>query len=513
MKKRDYEKGIIYMKRKILLFFFTVIMIGIILNGNILIVPAIGVTDRDVIVGFYGPVGQSEKDIIHGHGGKVKKDFHIINAVSAKVPEDKIDKMKKDPKIRYVEEEKIYNATDKYSDEYSNSWGVLHIGSQPVHNQSIYGNGIKIAVLDTGIDYNHPDLVENYKGGYDFAFEDSDPFDYTTNSHGTHVSGIIAAKNNGFGVVGVAPGASIYAVKVLDDGGGGMTSWIISGIQWAVDNDMKIVTMSFSCLPNPDFPGYCESIALNETVNNAYGAGLLLIAAGGNYGGEVGYPAKYESVIAVTATDQNDQITNIDPTGPEVEIAAPGVDINSTIRGGGYGILSGTSMATPHVAGAAALIYEGNLTDVNGDGYANNKDVRMILQNTAKDLGDPGMDNIYGYGLVDASNAVLGFKPDEPIHIIIKRTTGPEYKDAKDVFLSEGKYLIEIRNINLSKLTMTVYDNDKKRNDLSSVFKFKKTNTDSIMVNMIVGVGSVFKVVFTPYGVKNTICYVSISRI
>ncbi|HLB71753.1 MAG TPA: S8 family serine peptidase, partial [Candidatus Methanoperedens sp.] len=190
--------------------------------------------DRDVIIGFDKPVGVSENDLIKSHSGKVKKDFHLINAISASVPEVEIEKMKKNPRIRYIVNDTIF----KMSDEYSNSWGVQYIGSQPVHNQSINGAGIKIAVLDTGIDYNHEDLKNNFKGGYDFVNNDPDPWDdnclsFFKTCHGTHVSGIIAAEHNSIGVVGVAPGASIYAVKVLDAGGFGAASLVVSGIEWA----------------------------------------------------------------------------------------------------------------------------------------------------------------------------------------------------------------------------------------------------------------------------------------
>ncbi len=357
--------------------------------------------DRDVIIGYSKPVGVSEEQHIHGYGGKVKKDFHIINAISARLPENKIEEMKNDPSIKYVVNDTIF----KVSDEYSNSWGVQYIGSQAVHNQSINGTGVKIAVLDTGIDYTHPDLAGNYKGGYNFISDNSDPWDdnclsvYKT-CHGTHVSGIIAAESNGIGVVGVAPGASIYAVKVLDGGGFGAASFVVSGIEWAKNNGMNIISMSLE--------SYENNTAVLDAVNAAYDSGILLIAAAGNTkGGPVLYPAAYDSVIAVTAIDQNGQRASFSPIGQKIEVAAPGVAINSTVNGG-YGLLSGTSMAAPHVTGVAALIYSTNFPDVNGDGIQDNKDVRQIIDNTAFDAGIAGKDDTYGYGIVDASKAVLG---------------------------------------------------------------------------------------------------------
>ncbi|MCZ7396506.1 MAG: S8 family serine peptidase [Candidatus Methanoperedens sp.] len=359
--------------------------------------------DRDVIIGYHKPVvGVSAKElVVQSHSGKVKKDFHLINAVSARIPEDKIEEIKKDPRVAYIVNDTIFRMTD----EYSSSWGVQYIGSEPVHNQSINGTGVKIAVLDTGIDYNHPDLAGNYKGGYDFVNNYPDPRDdnclsYYKTCHGTHVSGIIAAEHNGIGVVGVAPGASIYAVKVLDGGGFGDASWIISGIEWAKDNGMNIISMSFGSTEN--------NTAVLDAVNSAYDSGVLLVAAGGNTNGRpVLYPAGYDSVIAVTAIDQNGQNASFSPKDQKIEVAAPGVNINSTVQGG-YGILSGTSMAAPHVTGVAALIFSTNFPDVNGDGKRDNKDVRQIIDSTAFDAGIPGKDDIYGYGIVDASKALLG---------------------------------------------------------------------------------------------------------
>jgi subtilisin len=178
------------------------------------------------------------------------------------------------------------------------------------------------------------------------------------------VAGIVAAENNGIVVVGVAPNASLYAVKVLDGAGFGTASWIIAGIEWAVENDMDIITTSLGS--GPEDP---ELESLRNACTNASNAGVLLVASAGNEdGGEVMYPAWFDSVIAVTATDKNDGIASFSSTGPEAELAASGVDINSTIGSmnictdENYWYLSGTSMAAPHVVfclsnSLAALVF------------------------------------------------------------------------------------------------------------------------------------------------------------
>ena len=363
-------------------------------------------TDRNVIIGFRHPVSQVDNDVVRGHGGLAKKNFHIIPAIAATVPESKIAELKNDPNVIYVENDSIFTIADVHTDEHNNTWGVSHIGSQAVHDSGIYGTGVNISVLDTGIDSTHVDLKDNYKGGYNFVFNNTNTFDdncmtQAQTCHGTHVSGTIAAEMNGIGVIGVAPKANIYALKVLAADGTGQASWIISGIQWAVDNKMDIISMSFA---GPD------DIAIHTAVDNAYNSGLLLVAAAGNtYGSGVTYPAGYDSVIAVAATDSSDQNATFSAIDPKIELAAPGATINSTkgVLYGNYGILSGTSMAAPHVTGVAALIYSTGIRD--------NKVVRSILDNTARDLGAQGRDDKYGYGLVDAQNAILGIPTVPPL--------------------------------------------------------------------------------------------------
>jgi subtilisin len=358
---------------------------------------------KSVVIGFKQKPGPSEHALIHGARGIVKRTYELIPAMAASLPEEEIAKLRKNGKISYVEENAVYRAAAEPlpGSELENSWGVHHILADVAHASGNKGTGVRVAVLDTGIDYSHEDLDGNYRGGYDFVFDDDDPFDDSFNSHGTHVAGIVAAEGNGAGVVGVAPEADLYSVKVLDGAGFGTEDWIIAGIDWAVRNGIEIINLS---LEGPDRQG------LHDACEEAYNAGVLLVGAGGNSQageGPVEYPAAYDSVIAVTGSDALDVPGYFSPVGEEVELTAPGVDVLSTVAGGSYGYLSGTSQAAPHVTGVAALSILSNTEDLSGDGLVDNEDVRLTLQMDAIDLGAAGKDEVYGYGLVNGASASL----------------------------------------------------------------------------------------------------------
>jgi len=213
-------------------------------------------------------------------------------------------------------------------------WNVARTGADQVWNQT-NGTGIKVAILDTGI-AAHPDL--NIAGGTSIVSDN-----YTdTNGHGTAVAGVVAAVAEGQGLEGVAPAAALYAVKIINDTSGS-TADAIAGVQWSIDNNMSIIVMSFGTTTRSEiFKGVLQT---------AYNDGILLIAASGNNGqGSVLYPAAYDSVIAVGATDQNNQRASFSNYGLDMELVAPGVDINTTTLNNEYTVASGTSLAAPHVA-------------------------------------------------------------------------------------------------------------------------------------------------------------------
>ena len=223
-------------------------------------------------------------------------------------------------------------------------WGIARVKASAVWSRTM-GKGVKVGVIDTGIDSKHPDLAANYKGGVNIVDSSADPMD--DNGHGSHVAGTIAAVKDGKGVVGVAPEASLYAIKVLDADGGGTPDAIVDGLQWAAEHKLNVVNLSL---------GGTGTAALKRAVKAAYKAGVTIVAASGNDPKEpVSSPANYPESIAVSASSKVDGIAPFASTGPEIAFIAPGVDIVSSAPGGGLAQHSGTSMASPHVAGLAAL--------------------------------------------------------------------------------------------------------------------------------------------------------------
>jgi thermitase len=249
----------------------------------------------------------------------------------------------------YVEPRMTMKAQFVPDDPYWNvQWGLRKIHADWAWNTTLGSRGVLVAVVDTGIDYHHPDLAANYVAlGYDWVNGAADPMDDT--GHGTHCAGIIAATiGNSVGIAGLAQ-VHIMAEKVLDSQGEGYSDWIAEGIIHAVDQGAKIISISFG--------DYENSQVIYDAIKYAYDAGVLLVAAAGNYNSDLEfYPASYDEVIAVTATDANDTKASFSDFGNWVELAAPGVDVYSTYLNDDYETLSGASMACPHVSGLAALV-------------------------------------------------------------------------------------------------------------------------------------------------------------
>jgi subtilisin len=358
-----------------------------------------------VFIGFAHQPGQSEEGLVKSLGGNIKYTYRIIPAIAAYVPETAIPALLRNPRVTVVEPDITIHATD----ELGNSWGVEHIGAVAVHDSGNTGAGVKVAIIDTGLDYNNPEFAGRYAGGYDFVNGDDDPMD--DEGHGTHVAGIIAAADDGSGVVGVAPEAQIYALKVLDSSGSGSFFDVIAALDWVCGDygsPPKALITNNSYGSN-DYPGSLVQMAF-DFADSLWG--VLNIAAAGNsgilsgIGDNVEYPGRFASVVAVAATDRNDVRGYFSSTGPDVELSAPGIDVTSTVLDDQYETWNGTSMASPHVAGTAALVIASGIKDANRDGFLND-DVRQRLTSTARDLGDPNRDSWYGYGLVDAAAAAM----------------------------------------------------------------------------------------------------------
>lgn len=275
-------------------------------------------------------------------------------------------------------------------------WGPKKIEADWAWNYTTGRGDVFVAVVDTGIDWNHSDLAANYIPiGYDWVNNDTDPMD--DHGHGTHVSGIIAAVlNNSIGIAGLSQ-VQVMAEKGLNDEGKGYPDWLFNAIIHAVDQGADIISMSWG--------SYSPSSLIYEAIKYASDAGVLLVAAAGNDATDLKmYPAGYDEVIAVAAIDQYD-----DPTrwsyergsnlGDWIELAAPGNEIYSTLISNTYGSKSGTSMAAPHVSGVAALVW-------SRYPHLNKDSVRYWLRSSADDLGLTGFDMYYGYGRINAHTAV-----------------------------------------------------------------------------------------------------------
>ncbi|MFI5363243.1 MAG: S8 family peptidase, partial [Elusimicrobiota bacterium] len=266
-------------------------------------------------------------------------------------------------------------------------WGVARVDA-PAAWPKGEGKGVTVAVIDTGIDCTHPDLQCDFSKGANLLDPSARPMD--DNEHGTHVSGTIAGRGAGpKGLFGVAPKATLMPVKVLDADGAGNLSDIVKGIDWATKAGADVINMSLG--------GPIGSAALERAVQKALAAGVVVVCAAGNSGPDpdsVGFPGGYPGAIAVAASGRGDDVADFSSRGRAVAFIAPGVDILSTVPGGGRKKLSGTSMAAPHVAGLAALAVERGAKGPAG--------VRAALTAAASRL--PGLSAAeQGAGMIDAA--------------------------------------------------------------------------------------------------------------
>jgi subtilisin family serine protease len=330
-----------------------------------------------------------EREIDFGARGK---------AVVGEFSDESVAELESRSDVRYVEDDvPVFALPATAADDVSASdqgvpWGIERVGAETAHDDGHTGSGAHIAILDTGIDAEHPDLAPSIGEGYAIEECDDDcaaPWD-DDHTHGTHCAGIAAAVDNGRGVVGVGAGATLHSVKVLSNEGSGSATGVAEGIKWAADQGYEVISMSLGATQGASI--------IQDALQYAQDAGSLVVAAAGNEGpciDCVHYPGAYPEAVAVGSINRFDDLSEFSSTGDEVEVVAPGTEIMSTVTGGGYRAYSGTSMATPHVAGAAAvLMSEGRSA----------QETRELLRSSAEDLGLDDRES--GAGLLNLDAAV-----------------------------------------------------------------------------------------------------------
>ncbi len=394
----------------------------------------------EVMVQFQEMVSLAKaRNFLSEQGYEVIGEIKNSQVVLLKVPDGQemhvIRDLQSNPLVKYAEPNYIIHACAERSlspavpnDTYwSKQWNMRKIEAPTAWRVVTGTSQIVVGIIDSGIDDLHPEFQGRILPGYDYVNHDNDPYDDYW--HGTHVAGILAAMgNNGIGVAGVAWGVRIRAYKVLDETGEGSYFNLISAIHGAIDDGVRVVNISLG--------GNEDSDILREAVRKAHDAGILLVAAVGNDGSrKVYYPAAYPEVLAVAATGANDDRAPYSNYGDEVDLAAPGGDgapIISTVPNGLYSGAVGTSMATPHVSGAAAL-----LMSLRPD--LTNDEVADILKETCDKVGlyvydSNGWNQYLGYGRINLSKALerllpprVGDFPDS-IYFLTDHTNRPIHK-------------------------------------------------------------------------------------
>ncbi len=385
---------------------------------------------RKIIVFRSGTPKELSQKILKQARTEILKDLSLINGFAVKLPSEKsIEVISRYSEILRVDDdipvETLILPTSQSSIP-SVSWGVDRIDADLAW-QVNKGKGIRVAVLDTGIDLDHPEIKDNIKGGFSsngVSFEDDI-------GHGTFIAGIIKE---------IAPEVELYSVKVLDKGKGYLSD-VILGLEWCIQNKIQVINIGFgSEIDNQSF---------REAILKTYAQGIVIVAPAGNKGkNEVDFPARYPEVFAITATDKNDQLALFSNFGPEIDFAAPGVDISSTFLGGGHRNFSGSSLASAHVTGTVALL-------LYLRSHANPDQIKEILSSTAENIGLEREKE--GAGLVDAARAIDGVPPEvtdffptpeeliaEPMPTISAKFKDKSYASHKETISSVDPDLVQI---------------------------------------------------------------------
>ncbi len=351
-------------------------------KGRLLVIPRAGLTTTEF------------DKTIKPYGVKSRRKLKGLNAHIYELPDgvDEVkvlNRLKKDRRFKAVELDLLVEPAQTVTDPaFGNSWALPKIQA-PTAWQTATGDGVTIAILDTGVNSNHPDLAANIVPGWNIYNNNADTTDI--HGHGTQVAGSAAAvANNGIGSVGVAWNARIMPIRISDPNAYAYFSAMASGIRWAADNGAKIANISYH--------GAAGSLAVQSAANYMRSKGGIVVVSAGNTSGYIDYAAS-DSLLVVSATGNNDARASWSSYGPSVDLAAPGVSIYTTTRNGGYSNASGTSFSSPIVAATAALMLSAN-PDLKP------ADIDQILKTTALDLGNPGYDQYYGHGRINAADAV-----------------------------------------------------------------------------------------------------------
>ena len=357
-----------------------------------------GLKDR-VVVKFRPFTTSTDQDnVIKKFTAERTRKLRLQNTVVIEVPKGAasqfVQNFLNEKNVEYAEKDGVAKAMEVPNDTYySYQWGLPKI-SAPAAWDTTHGDpNVEIGIVDTGIDSSHPDLTGKIDKAADCTISTacvSVSSSIDDNGHGSHVAGIAASNtNNSLGVAGVGYNTHLISAKVLDSTGSGYYSWVADGIVWAADNGAKVISLSLG--------GSSSSSVLQDAVNYAWGKGAVVVAAAGNNGSTApSYPGYYSNVISVAATDSNDKKASFSNYGNWVTVAAPGVNILSSYKGG-YSYLSGTSMATPFVSGLAGLLFGQHPTWTNSD-------VRNQIQSTADKISGTGL--YWSYGRINACTAV-----------------------------------------------------------------------------------------------------------
>jgi serine protease len=364
-----------------------------------------------VLVGFDGSLPKLDHSGIRLSARSIGEGMAVVEVPAGEDALSVVAELRSRRGLTFVEPDVIrtISANDPYI---AYQWGLERIGAPSAWDVGEAGDGVVVAVVDTGVSGDGSDGFSRLLDGKDYVDDDNDADD--ENGHGTHVAGTIAqATDNGIGVAGIAPGAAILPVRVLDADGSGFTSDVVAGILYAVSEGADVINLSLGSTA----PSTAEELALAAAVD----AGVLVVAATGNDGSDsaLNYPAVYDDAVAVAATDYNDSRTSYSNAGAGVDLAAPGGDTGADLDGNGYGdgilqetrnsngwgyyFYQGTSMATPHVAGAAAVLMGAGATA---------DEARALLEATAMDRGADGWDSEYGHGVIDLPAALDALAED-----------------------------------------------------------------------------------------------------